>query len=339
MGSTRKQFIYIAVIMAVMGILAASYLRKSTPESVTFSRSLMGTLVQITVMEGDGGEAGYKAAADAAFDEIARLEKLLSSYDPKSDVSLVSKAAGAAAVKVSPEVVEVVKRALEISRISSGAFDPTVGPLGRVWGYSGEKGTVPSEDDVRPLLDLVDYTAVVVDEKESTVMLKKKGMVLNLGGVAKGFIVGKAIDVLKARGIRRGIVHAGGDMTVFSNPPAAPFSIGIQHPREEKKLLGEIHVKSGAIATSGDYERFFMKDGVRYHHILDPATGFPARRSQSATITSIDPTQADALSTAAFVMGPTAGMEMIERMEGVEGVIVGADGEVFTSSNFRGKIF
>ena len=337
MASTAKRFTYIAIIAAVMALLAASYFRRGA-QSVTFSRALMGTLVQITIMEEDGGEAESEAAAEAAFDEISRLEKILSSYDPASDVSLVSKAAGRSAVKVSPEVVEVVAKAMEISSLSAGAFDPTVGALARAWGYSGEKGEVPPADEVARLLPLVDYRAIVVDEKNSTVMLSKKGMVLNLGGVAKGFIVGKAIAKLKAGGMRRGIVHAGGDMTVFQTGEGESFTVGIQHPRE-KKLIGEIHAANGAVSTSGDYERFFMKDGIRYHHILDPKTGFPARRSQSATVTSIDPTQADALSTAAFVMGPVAGMEMIEKIDGAEGLIVDADGRVFTSSGFKGRIF
>ncbi len=335
MAANTKKITYIAIVSVVMALLAASYLRKGG-QSVTFSRAQMGTLVQVTLMDGD--EAGYEAAADAAFDEISRLEKLLSSYDPASDVSLIAKAAGQSAVKVSPEVVEVVVRGLEISRLSGGAFDPTVGALGRAWGYSGERGYVPQADEVAKLLPLVDYTAVVVDEKNSTVMLSKKGMVLNLGGVAKGFIVGRAIDKLKAAGMRRGIIHAGGDMTVFQTGEGEPFLVGIQHPRE-KKLLGEVRVKSGAVSTSGDYKRFFMKDGVRYHHILDPETGFPAWRSQSATITSIDPTQADALSTAAFVMGPTAGIEMIEKIEGVEGLMVDMNGKVYISTGFKGRVF
>ncbi|MDP2689621.1 MAG: FAD:protein FMN transferase [Deltaproteobacteria bacterium] len=335
MASTAKKLAYAAVAVSVMALLAASYLRKDI-ESVTFSRSQMGTLVQITLMEGD--ESSYEAAANAAFDEISRLEGLLSSYRPESDVSRVSNAAGEKAVRVSPEVMEVIEEALMIARLSGGAFDPTVGALARAWGYSGEKGRVPAKEEVEKLLPLVDYTAVKVDAKGGTVMLAKKGMVLNLGGVAKGYIVKKAVEVLKARGMRRGIIHAGGDMTVFQTGEEKPFIIGIQHPRE-KKLLGEMLVNNGAVATSGDYERFFEKDGVRYHHILDPATGFPARKSRSATVTSVNPTQADALSTAVFVMGPEKGMELIESLDKVEGVLVDGRGKVFTSSGFKGRIF
>lgn len=337
MNTTARKIVYCAIVVSVMVLLGASLFLRREPGSVTFTRQLMGTLVQITLMDGD--EDRYRPAAYAAFDEIARLEGLFSSYQADSDVSRLSRAAGKHAVRVSPEVMEVVKEALHISRISGGAFDPTVGALAGAWGYSGEKGYVPSKEEVERLLPLVDYTAVKVDEKDGTVMLGKEGMVINLGGVAKGFIVKKAIGVLTSHGMRRGIVHAGGDMTVFQTGGERPFIIGIQHPRRKKKLLGEIFVTNGAVATSGDYERFFMKDGVRYHHILDPATGFPARASRSATVTSVDPTEADALSTAVFVMGPGAGMELIERLDGVEGVVVDTGGKVHTSSGFKGKIF
>jgi len=168
--------------------------------------------------------------------------------------------------------------------------------------------------------------------------LEKEGMAINLGGVAKGYIVSKAAAAMEKSGVTRAIIHAGGDMTVFQKDTKKPFTIGIQHPRE-KKLLGEAFVYNGAIATSGDYERFFIKDGVRYHHILDPKTGFPSRGTQGVTLIAKDPTVGDALSTAVFVLGPEKGMALIEKLDGVEGVIVGEDGSVRVSSGFEGKIY
>src|SRR3990170_1462509 len=176
-------------------------------------------------------------------------------------------------------------------------------------------------------------------DEAAKVGLAKKGMALNLGGVAKGYIVDMAAGVLKAHGVKSAVVHAGGDMFVFQEDRTDPFTIGIQHPRKKGELLGEAHVYNGAVPTSGDYERYFEKDGVRYHHILDPKTGFPAKGTQSVTIIAEDPTSADALSTAVFVMGPEKGMELIERLEGVEGVFVHENGKVRTSSGFEGKIY
>lgn len=297
---------------------------------------LMGTVVQMTFYEGD--RANFDNAAEAGFAEIKRLEAIFSSYKPDSDISKISQSAGGKPVKVSPEVIEVLDKALMISDLSNGAFDPTVGALGKVWGYSGERKYVPSKEELAKILPLVDYHQIIVDKANNTVGLKKNGMVLNLGGVAKGYIVSKAVEALKREGVERGIVHAGGDMTVFQKDEKTPFTIGIQHPRESK-LLGEAFVFNGAVATSGDYERYFIKDGVRYHHILDPKTGYPANKNRSVTIIAEDPTLADGLSTAVFVMGPDKGMELIEKLKGVEGVIVDAEGKVKVSSGFKGKIF
>ncbi len=330
---------YIIIAASVLLLLGLSYFINSRKpsESVNYTKQAMGTLVELTLIDGD--RKGFDEAAEAAFVEIERLEALLSSYRPESDISRIDQSAGQAPVEVAPEVVEVVAAALNVSRLSDGAFDPTVGVLAAVWGPSGEKGVVPSREELDKLLPLVDYRGVIVDEKADKVGLARKGMALNLGGVAKGYIVGKAAGVLKAHGVRRGIVHAGGDMYVFQEDRREPFKIGIQHPRKTGALLGEAYVYNGAVPTSGDYERFFEKDGVRYHHILDPKTGRPARGTQSVTLVAEDPTVADALSTAVFVMGPQRGMELIERLEGVEGVIVDGSGSVNISSGFKGKIY
>ena len=330
---------YIIISASVITLLAAAYFinsRKPT-ESVNYTRSAMGTVVELTLMKGD--QTRYDEAAEAAFAEIERLEALLSSYRPESDLSRINRSAGEAMVEVAPEVIAAVKAGLKVSLLSSGAFDPTVGVLAGVWGPSGEKGIVPSQDDLQRLLPLVDYRGVVVDEAAGKAGLAKRGMALNLGGVAKGYIAGRAAEVLKAHGVRRGIVHAGGDMFVFQEGREEPFTIGIQHPRKKGALLAEAYVYNGAVPTSGDYERYFEKDSVRYHHILDPKTGFPAQGTQSVTLVAQDPAMADALSTAVFVMGPVKGMELVERLEGVEGVIVDGDGNVKVSSGFEGKIY
>ncbi|MFQ5464390.1 MAG: FAD:protein FMN transferase [Thermodesulfobacteriota bacterium] len=335
---------YIIVAAVVFVILAVPLVVKKERTGVVYTRDLMGTLVEFTLM--DGAADRFDDAAEAGFAEIARLEGLLSSYSPTSDVTRISNAGGGGGgggggpVRVAPEVVEVVLKALEIAELSGGAFDPTIGALAGVWGWSGESGKVPSEEELTRLLPLVDYTRIRVDEGASTVELTGPGRALNLGGVAKGYIVARAIEKLKAGGVTRGIVKAGGDLTVFQTAGRPrPFKIGIRHPRKADKLLGEAFVTSGAVTTSGDYERFFIKDGVRYHHILDPATGMPARGARSVTIVAEDPTRADALSTAVFVMGPKAGMGLIERLPGVEGVIVDSRGRVVRSSGFEGVIY
>lgn len=331
----KKKITYALIVLAVLSILAVSLFKSRQKESVTISRAMMGTIVQVTIMEGPEGY--FDRAAETAFTEIQRLEKIFSSYKTDSDVARISNNAGQQ-VRVSHETIEVLKTAVLVAGLSGGAFDPTVGALGKAWGYSGEKGVVPSKAEMAKVLPLVDYRSIKIDEAASTAGLKRKGMSLNLGGVAKGYIVNKAVEALKREGVTRGIIHAGGDMVVFQKGEKEPFSIGIQHPRK-KQLLGKALVYNGAVATSGDYERFFEIGGKRFHHILDPRTGFPAEGTRSATIVAKDPTLADALSTAVFVMGPQKGMELIERLPDVEGVIVDSEGRVERSSGFKGEIY
>lgn len=338
----KRPIAWAAVVVIVFTLLMLAYNSRRPEEvggdrSVVYGRNLMGTMVEFTLAGGD--RESFDAAAEAGFREISRLERLLSSYDPESDVSRVNAAAGEGPVEVSPEVAEVVSTALEISRLTGGAFDPTVGSLAGAWGWSGEKGVVPAPEELEPLLARVDYRKVELDPGASTVALAEEGMALNLGGVAKGYIVGRAIEALKEKGVTRGIVKAGGDMTVFDTAGGGPFIIGIRHPREGDALMGTVSVATGAVTTSGDYERFFMKDGVRYHHILDPSTGYPAEGTRSVTIVSEDPAWADALSTGVFVMGPREGMELVEGLDGVEAVIVNSTGKVTRSSGFTGEVY
>lgn len=332
-------FIYSAIVIGVFFIMAIPFYYKHAAkgkDSVTYSRMLMGTIVEITIMD---ETADSDKAVKAAFAEIKRLEALLSSYIPTSDVSMVSKNAGAGAVKVSPEVMEVMEAALAVAKLSDGAFDPTIGSLAPLWGFSAESGKVPERDEVNKLLPLVNYRKAAIDRAAQTIGLKERGMTLNLGGIAKGYIIGKAAMTLKQNNVRRGIIKAGGDMAIFQNKVSEkPMTIGIQHPREGSKFLGEAFVVNGAIATSGDYERYFMVNDTRYHHIIDPKTGFPAALAQSVTIIAKDPVTADGLSTAVFVMGPEAGMALIERLPDTEAIIVDANGHVTVSTGFKGNL-
>ncbi|MBI5875321.1 MAG: FAD:protein FMN transferase [Deltaproteobacteria bacterium] len=328
----------IAAVIFIFSIIALSAYNKK-PLEIKYTRTLMGTVVEITIVGKD--EARLNAAAGAAFEEIKRLEGLMSHYKEESDVSRVNAAAGKEAAHVSIETFEVIEAALEVSRLTGGTFDATMGALGNVWHFTkDDKGelTPPSREQVKKLLPLIDYRQIIVDKKNNTARLAKHGMRINLGGIAKGYIVGKAADVLKRHGIKKGIVHAGGDMVVFQEPDDEPWLIGIQNPREKDKIIGTIKAQNTAIATSGDYERFFIKDGARYHHIMDPSTGFPANKCRGVTIAAKDPMLADALSTAIFVMGPDEGMKLIEKLPDVEGLIIDADGRITVSSGLKEKV-
>ena len=338
MKTPRQKVLYVIILSLFVLLIIVASSKRNNPDKVhAYSKVLMGTVVELTLSGGsEYGEAYFAAAAEAAFSEISRLESVFSSYKPESDISRISRGAGKGAQKVSPEVIEVVEAALKISKLSGGAFDPTIGSLGELWSFSGEVREVPSKAAVNELTKLVDYKQIFIDQ--GRVGIRGEDIKMNLGGIAKGYIVGKAVEKLSERGVERMIVKAGGDMFVFSGVDSAPFEIGINHPRLKGRLLGKLKLQNGAIATSGDYERFFMAGNVRYHHILDPDTGFPARRSISATVTSVDPALADALSTALFVMGEDLGLKMIESIDGVEGVVVDSSGKVHLSSGLKGRI-
>ena len=347
-ASRRNILIYLLVVVVVFAILLVSILRKkqstelkpfSAGIEIKYTRLLMGTVVEITL--GGDNEQVIKDAAAAGFDEIARLEKLLSHYQDTSDVSMINKFGWEKPVKVSQETMDVIDASERVSEMTNGAFDITMGVLGRVWHFTkDDKGEFipPSEDDVKKLLPLVDYRRIIIDRDSSTVKFAKDGMRINLGGIAKGYIVAKAVDAIKKKGVKSGIVHAGGDMFVFQEDGNAPRKIGIQHPRKKDNIIGTIEVLNGAVSTSGDYERFFIKNSIRYHHIINTKTGFPAVGTQAVTIVANDGMIADVISTAVFIMGTEDGMKFIEDLPEVEGLIIDANGNITVSSGLKGRL-
>ncbi|MBI5681578.1 MAG: FAD:protein FMN transferase [Deltaproteobacteria bacterium] len=334
----RAALTYLMVTAVVVVILAVSLLKKK-PEQIKYTQLLMGTIVEITLV-GNNIEL-MNNAKDSAFKEIQRLESLMSHYQDASEVSRTNREAGREQVKVSQEVIEVIASAKKVSEMTDGAFDITMGVLGKAWHFTNDdKGEPlpPAKKDIEHLLPLIDYRQIIIDKESKTVKLNKQGMQINLGGIAKGYIVAKAVDEIKKKGIKKGVVHAGGDMFVFQDNEDTPWKIGIRHPRNKDAILGTITISNGAVATSGDYERFFVKDGIRYHHIMNPKTGFPVSWTQSVTIVAKDAVMADALSTAVFVMGTEKGMDLIERLPDIEGLIVDADGRIKVSSGLKEKI-
>jgi len=310
--------------------------QQRSPHLVKRHRLLMGTLVEISVIGRDEDEVA--AAIDDAFAEMKRIEGLMSRRIPESEVSKINGLAVSKPTRVSPEVLRVIRRAEEISKASGGYFDISIGVLLDLWGFEGNGGRLPGKDEVDEALRSVGYKGIHLDETASTVELRKKGMRIDLGGIAKGYAVDRAFEVLTSRGFGNLIVNAGGDMRVEGKKPNGPWVIGIQDPRDRSRILATLDASDICVATSGDYERYFTKNGIRYHHLLDPFTGFPARGCRSVTILAKDALSADALATAVFVMGPQKGFELIERMEEVEGLIISSDGEMIISEGLKGRL-
>lgn len=273
---------------------------------------------------------------EEVFNAVERLENIFSRTAESSDISRVNDAAGKSPVLVSSEVLYVTQKALHYAALSSGAFDPTIGPLIDVWGFLGQDYRVPEADQLKNALSLVDHTLINVDDALSTVYLPEEKMVLELGGIAKGYIVDQALDILRAAGVEHAFINAGGDIGLLGlNPEGEPWQIGVRHPRELNVIIAVIPMHGGAIVTSGDYERSFEDEGVDYHHILDPVKGYPARGLASVTIIAETAIEADALSTAVFVLGPERGMALIEEKSAVEGILITPEIEVLLSSGLE----
>ena len=324
-----------------IALLAAGCTRqpaKSSAAPVSSSRLSMGSTLTLTTWTAD--EPAAKAAFDDVFDEFARLEKLMSTWIADSDVSRVNYAAGVEAVPAGAEVREVLTIARQISEWTGGKFDVTFGALAGLWKFDHDQdNSVPDMKAVRGRLPLVDYRAIQINDAAGTVFLARKGMSIHLGGIGKGYAVDRAVQILRLRGLRAFVVQSGGDIYVSGLKDGRPWRLGIQDPRgAPNRSFAELDLSDGTFSTSGDYERTFIRDGRRYHHILDPATGEPARGTRSVTIVASRAVLADGLSTGVFILGPGPGMALIERLPDVEGVIVSDKNEVLISSGLRDKI-
>jgi thiamine biosynthesis lipoprotein len=322
-------------ILGLLLILLSGCHPKST-QIVRDTQFIMGTLVEITLVARD--DEATAAAMGEAFDEMRRIERLMSRSIEESEIWRVNRAAGKDRVSVSDDLLSVLRIALEVSRLSEGSFDVTVGALVGLWGRCWNENRVPSTDEVGVALGEVGYRDVEIDEEKGTVFLKGEGVELALGGIAKGYAVDQAFRFLQDQGFRDLIVNAGGDLRSGGTKFGSPWVVGIQDPRDPSGMIAKFRVRDAAIATSGDYERFFTKDGIRYHHIVDPTTGFPARGCRSVTILSGELVWADALATAVFVLGPQKGMALVERISDTEALIVDANGQMTLSSGMGKKI-
>jgi len=295
----------------------------------------MGTVVEIALI-GENQEKAEKAALQA-FHEVRRIEQLMSPKIETGDVFRINQSAGKEWVEVSPETLHVVKKSIDISGLSEGGFDITVGPLIELWRRARGKGYPPAEKDLRRSLDLVGFQNVLISQG-GKIFLKKNGMSIDLGGIAKGYAVDKAFEKLKKLGYQNLIVNAGGDLRAGGLKLGQPWSIGIQDPRIPDKILAKVSFTDGAIATSGDYEKYFTYQGKRYHHILNPRNGLPAEECQSVTTLYKDGMISDAFSTTVFVLGPEKGYSLCQRVGGMDCLIVDKEGKIILSPGLKDRI-
>lgn len=308
----------------------------SAPVVVKRTQMQMGTLVTITSVASDRQRA--QEAASAGFREINRLEALLSTWISTSELSQVNAAAGRLVTPVSSETMAVLEASIELARLTEGGFNILVGPAVEAWSVL-DRQQVPSREALEAIRPLTDLHALELNKSQGTVYLGKPGMRVDVGGIGKGFAADLAVTAMQKAGATAGVVALSGDIKTFGQLPGGlKFPFGIRHPRREESVLAFIDLRDEAISTAGDYERYFERDGVRYHHILDPLTLQPARDCQSVTVVAKDGMTADGLDTGIFVMGRDRGLALIERLPGVGAVIIDREGKVWISSYLRGRV-
>jgi thiamine biosynthesis lipoprotein len=300
---------------------------------ISSSEFLLNTHVTITLY-GTEDETLFSEI----FGEIERLEKLLSVHIEGSDLDLIKENAGIKPVKVSEDTIKIMEKSIKYSKLTNGLFDITSGPLIDLWGIGTESERIPSLEEINSAVKLIDYEKIKIDKENTTVFLEEKGMIANLGAIAKGYIADKIEEKLQDLGVKSAIINLGGNVQLIGGKPDGTlFRIGIQDPDETRG--GNIGVYTGkdvTIVSSGDYERFFIKDGVRYHHILNPKTGYPVETEiKSVSIITDESFEADALSTSVLLSGWEKGIEMVENLENVEAIFINKNHEVYVTNGLN----
>lgn len=319
----RIALISILLSLLIAGPLALRHFSRLRSPLAQETRFMMNTFVTISAM---GPEAITTPAITGALDRMQEVDAKFSSHNPESEIYAFNRRG----VPISDgEIVAVIKRALEIARASGGAFDITVFPLLELWGFYGDSPRLPRDARILACLDRVGYRSIVV--KDSRIEKRREGVAIDLGGIAKGYAIAQAVKVLREKGVTSALVDAGGDIFALGKRGDRMWKVGIKNPRKED-LLGYVEAEDLAVMGSGDYERFFEAGGERYHHIIDPGTGYPSRGMSGITMFHLDPMAADAWNTALFVLGPEKGLAIVEKTPGMEAIMTTPSGEIIYSS-------
>jgi thiamine biosynthesis lipoprotein len=288
---------------------------------------MMGTEVSVFLWS-DDPEAG-RQALEEVFSEADRIDRLMSTYKDESEISKVNREAAQQPVVAGTELFRLIQRSLDISVLTRGAFDITYDSVGQHYDFRQRQR--PDAQTVEAERKLIDYRLVTLNQASGTVSFGREGVRINLGGIAKGYVVERGIDLLRHRGIMHAIVTAGGDSRLLGDRRGRPWMVGIRDPRKDGEIAISLPLVDEAISTSGDYERYFDEDGVRYHHIITPSTGEPAGGVHSATVIGPDAVITDALSTSVFVMGVDKGLTLISTLPDYESIVIDAEGRVYFS--------
>ena len=318
-GFRRGLFATLCAVALLPGLARAEWLSRS--------ENIMGTRCSVELWSED--RARGEAAITSVFDDMRRIDRLMSTWKENTEISEVNREAAKRPVKISQELFRLLQESVKYSELTRGAFDITYASVGYLYDF--KKGVHPDAQAIQEALPGINWRRMVLDEKNTTVFFQRAGMRIDLGGIAKGHSVDKGIEILKKQGITRAMVNAGGDTRIIGDRFGRPWVVGVRDPDHEGKVFLRLPLTDTAFSTSGDYERYFDEDGKRYHHILDPKTGDSARKCRSVTVIAPTATRTDALTKSVFIMGPEAGIEFINTLPDVDAVAVAPDGKVFYS--------
>lgn len=324
-------FVIVSIFFIASGCKAN--INEVNNEPVSKTEFVLGTVVTIKIYDNASDEV-----FNQAFAKLREIEKKMTINADDSEVIAINSNAGKDFVKVSDDTFNVIKSGKYFSKLSGGRFDISIGPLVKLWNIGTEYAKVPVEQEITSKKALVDYDNVILNESEKSVMMKEKGMLLDLGGIAKGYGADEVVGILKENDVKHAIINLGGNVFAYGNKQdGTPWRVGVQNPYSSRgEYLGIVQVSNKTVVTSGVYERYFEEDGKRYHHILDPDTGYPVENNLvGISIIASSSIDADSLSTAVFALGLDKGIELIEKLENIDAVFVTNDSEVYITSGFK----
>jgi thiamine biosynthesis lipoprotein len=294
----------------------------------------MGSDFEITIVEKNESRANY--LLDLAIKEISRIEKLISSWDKSSQTSKINLNAGIKPIKVDKELFDLISRSLKVSQLSQGAFDISYASLDKVWYFNKEMLKIPSEEEIKKSVSNVGFGNIILNQKNQTVFLKKKGMKIGFGAIGKGYAADMAQLILVKNNVKSGIINASGDLTAWGGKPSGEdWMVAIVNPLNKDKIFSWLPIKNKAVVTSGNYEKFINFNGKLYSHIIDPRTGYPSEGILSVTIFAEQAELADALATSVFVLGEEIGVNLINQLKGIDCIIINDKNKIIKSKNIE----
>ena len=324
-----KKLILLTIVILSTSLLSAQQMYRRTLK-------LMGTRFDISVIAKDSTKSTHYI--ELAINEITRIENLISSWDKNSQTSLINRNAGIKPVNVDAELFNLIARSLSISKLTDGAFDISYASMDKIWKFDGSMKVMPTKKEIKASVEKVGYQNIILNEKDLTVFLKLKGMKIGFGAIGKGYAADKAKDLLISKGVTAGIMNASGDMNAWGKQLNGDYwKVAITNPLNKKNAFGLLPIKSGAVVTSGNYEKYQIFNGKQYSHIIDPRTGYPSSGIISVTVFAPKAELADALATSIFVMGIEAGIDRINQLPKIECILIDENGDIHKSDHINIK--